>query len=419
MPAIATRVETALPGIVDRIFATGRRVFHRVRSWPWWAQVGLVWLLGRVFSLLVVLTVAHQQGPNPWSPSQPGYLDYIDGWDANWYHKIFDEGYPRDLPQHPDGDLKTNQWAFYPVLPALARLVTGVTGASWLVVAPLISTLASLGLCLLLFRLFRTRAPEPVALMAVTLFSFQPAAPILQFPYAESLGLLVLVAVLLLVIERRFLLAVPLVLLLGVTRPMAAPLALSLGLLGVGWFLRRDREPVERRDWWRLGALTVAALAATAMWPVIVGVVTGDATAYVRTEAAWHGNERVLPGELWANIGIRMFGKPLGVLAPVLFVLGLALLMATRTVRRLGAVMYLWTASYLLYTLGVIAPNGAFFRLMMPAFPLFLAASMASRSKAYRVALLVLCLVGQIVWVTWLWHWSGWDNPTGAPELNP
>lgn len=415
----------AAPQVVPAVAAWSDRAVGAVTSLParlarraWWVQVLVVWALGRVFSLALLLTVARQQGPSPWSSPRPGYLEYIDGWDAGWYHKIYDEGYPRVLPRDAGGAVDPNQWAFYPVLPGLAKLVNLVTGAPYLVVAPLISTLASLALCLLLYRLFLHRASPGAALFAVTLFSFQPAAPILQFGYAESLGLLLLVAVLLCLERERYLTAIPLVLVLAVTRPTNAPLALAMALLLVGWLLFRAVRPVPARRWTRLLVLTAVTGLATFVWPAVVGLTTGNPDGYFETEAAWHGNTRVLPGELWANIGIRLFGRPLGILAPVLFVLALALVMASRPVRRLGPVLYLWTASYAVYALAVTVPNGAAFRLLMPLFPLLLAAATVSSSRAYRVALTTLALVLQVVWAAWLWHWSG-TGLHGAVESSP
>jgi hypothetical protein len=331
--------------LTDRVFSAFGSGFRRFTGWRWWVQVFVVWGLGRLFTLLVVLTVARMQGPNPWTTARPGYLEYIDGWDAGWYHAIFDAGYPRVLPREASGALDTNAWAFFPVLPALARLVNLVTGAPWMVLGPLISLLASLGLCLLLYRLFATRVHTEVALTGVALFSFQPAAPVLQFAYAESLGMLLLVAVLLCLVHQRYWAAVPVVVLLSLTRPTNAPLALTMLLLLIGWLLLRGQRPTGRRQWLGLSVLTAVAGLSTFLWPAVMGVVTGQADAYFATEAAWHGKDRLLPGELWANIGIRLFGKPLGILAPVVFVLGLVLVMATRTARRVGPVMYLWTAS--------------------------------------------------------------------------
>lgn len=414
----AARVEASVSTAADRVLGGFVRAFAWFTARPWWQQVGVVWALGRVFSVLVVLTVARMQGENPWSPVRPGYFEYIDGWDAGWYHKIYDEGYPSPLPRDAEGHVQTNQWAFYPMLPALSRLVNLVTGVDFRYSAPIIATLASLALCLVMFRLFSTRATAPVALTAVALFSFQPAAPILQFGYGESLGMLLLVGIFLLVLKHRYYAAIPLVLVMSVTRPMAAPLALTLLLLGIGWFMRRDREPVDARRWWGLGVLTAVSGLATFVWPAVAAITTGELTAYFQTEGAWRGDEHPLPGQLWFNIGIRLFGRPFGLLAPILFGLGLIVVMATRTVRRLGALMYLWTAVYLFYLLGTIAPNGSLFRLMMPTFPLFLAASMASSSKAYRTALIVGSMIAQIVWVAWLWHWSG-VGLHGARESNP
>ena len=150
----------------------------------------VLWAVTRIFSVVTVLVVARQQGPNPWSPSKPGYFAYIDGWDAGYYSQIFASGYPSVLPRNADGIVEPNRWAFYPVFPGLARAVSAVTGLGWLHVAPLLATLASLGLALVLYRLFLVRTSPETAIFAVGLFLVQAAAPILGFGYAESLGLL-------------------------------------------------------------------------------------------------------------------------------------------------------------------------------------------------------------------------------------
>ena len=390
----------------------------QLRGWPNWLQVLAIWGLARLFSLLLLACVVRQQGPNPWSPDHPSLLQWMNGWDVGYYATIATTGYPLPLPTDASGALTTSPWAFYPLFPHTARLVMEVTGWSWLIVAPLLATVVSLPLTWLTFRLFRRHATTGTALFAVALFSFQPAAPVLGLGYAESFGLALIAGILLAVDTRRYLLAVPLVLVLGWCRPMAAPVALAVGLLWLWQLLQLRSGPGRRADLARLTALVVAAGIAMLTWPAVMALATGDWHAYFATEAAWHGSDRVVPGELWFRVARRLFGPWLGLLAPVVAVLAMVGLMASEPARRLGATLHVWTCAVLLYLVAVIVPNGAVFRLLLPTFPFALMAASISRSRAYRAALIVLVLLGQIVWVVWLWHWTG-VGPDGARETSP
>jgi hypothetical protein len=390
------------------------RWFFRQR---WWVQVLLVALVARATSILIVLVFARQQGPNPWSPASPGYLDYIDGWDAGWYRTIFTQGYPPVLPRDPTGSVQTNPWAFLPLFPYTIKLLHFLTGVSWELAAPLVSTLASLLASILLYQLFLTRAEPRVALLGVTFFSFQPAAPVLGFGYAESLSFVLLIGILLLVVRQRFLAAIPLVLLLSVCRPILAPLALTLGLLWLHRLLGRPSVE-ERRNFVGLSVLTAVSVIGMFIWPTVVDSIVGAPGSYLATEMSWHGDGRLLPGRLWATIGRRLFGPVLGLLAPVIFVAGFTVLMFTRAMRRVGPVMMVWTISYVAYLIAASAPNGSVFRLLIPTFPLMLALAFASRSRAYHTTLLALLFVGQVVWVGWLWQWTG-VGLHGALEAHP
>ncbi len=416
MPAGLLAVSDTVTSGFDRAVEAVGRVLGRVTGLRWWMQVLLLWVATRIFSVVTVLVVARQQGPNPWSASRPGYFAYIDGWDAGYYGQIFASGYPAVLPRTAEGIVQPNRWAFYPAFPGLARALSAVTGLGWIHVAPLVATLASLGLALVLYRLFLVRTSAGTALFAVGLFLVQAAAPVLGFGYAESLGLLLVAAVLLCVERRRYLSAVPLVVVASVTRPTAAPLALALGLLLVVQLVTlAPRVNAERV---RLLVLVVVSGLCVAIWPVAVALGTGDPNAYIETESAWHGGTHVLPGELWARVARRLFGDVPGLAIVVLVVLALVAVLLSRPARRLGLPMWLWTGSYLLYLIGVAVPNGSSFRFALGAFPLVLAVASTSSARATRVVLVVLGLVLQVVWVAWLWHWSG-TGSFGALEANP
>jgi hypothetical protein len=104
-----------------------------------------------------------------------------------------------------------------------------------------------------------------------------------------------------------------------------------------------------------------------------------------------------------------------GMMAPLLLVAAAAWFLCSPPVRSIGADLRLWCVCYLGYLLAFLHPQTSTFRLMLPLFPLALAAAFVSRSRAYRFCLAVMFLAGQIVWVAWLWSWSqlpgGGDYP--------
>jgi hypothetical protein len=67
-------------------------------------------------------------------------------------------------------------------------------------------------------------------------------------------------------------------------------------------------------------------------------------------------------------------------------------------VRRVGVEVRLWCASYLVYLLAVFFPQSSIFRLLFPLSPLWGAVAVP-RSRAWRVGVLVCCLVGQWWWI--------------------
>ncbi|MER5766141.1 hypothetical protein ABT107_43790, partial [Streptomyces sp. NPDC002082] len=263
-----------------------------------------------------------------------------------------------------------------------------------------------------------------------------PVAPVLQVPYAESLNLLLLGAALLLVMERRYLWAMPVVVLMCLSRPTGVPFAVMLGLLLLFRFWQRftaqglttqgptaQTPTAETRDGaavpsttelWSLGGLTAVGGIGALLWPAIAWAATGDLGAYTKTETAWRGDDLV-PFKPWFDAGIMLFGPTLGVLAPFAFVAAFTLMMMSRPVVALGTELRLWCCCYMGYLLVFLHPQTSTFRMLLPLFPLALSAALLSRSRAYRGAVVVMFVLLQIVWIVWLWAWAqlpgGGDYP--------
>ncbi len=268
-----------------------------------------------------------------------------------------------------------------------------------------------------------------------------PVAPVLQVPYAESLNLLLIGAALLLVMERRYLWAMPVVVLMCLSRPTGVPFAVMTGLL----FLYRAWQRVTSKrhaaqgsstegiatgsptmedpgagpvhsnpQLWSLAGLTAVSGIGALLWPAIAWAATGDPGAYTKTETAWRGGDLV-PFKPWFDTGIMLFGPTLGVLAPFVFVAAFTLLMMSRPVVALGTELRLWCCCYMGYLLVFLQPQTSTFRMLLPLFPLALSAALISRSRAYRGAVVVMFVLLQIVWIVWLWAWAplpgGGDYP--------
>jgi hypothetical protein len=372
----------------------------------WWWQVGLIWAASRLYSLALVLTSLHNQPEVPFIAGKLSFLGYSSIWDAVYYEQIHDNGYPVELPRDQSGQVQGSVWAFLPVYPFLVRALTSLTGASWPVGALVVSLTASLGFVLLTYQLFRTRQDRGTSLVAVAVVSFTTAATVYSFAYAESLALLGLAAVLLLLTRGHYLIAAPLVVLVGLTRPMGVPLAvmcvLVAGLVVAGH--RRAGESIRPGRLASLTVLVVAGLVAAGLWPAIAAAVTGVPNAYVISEAGWHGNIVFAPFQAFAVSFMAMFGVSVGVVVLCLAVIMLCLLFLSRPVRELGAVQWAWAGCWIGYLAAMVPLDTTWPRMLLAGFPLALAAVSLSRSRAYRTLLLLAAAISQAVWVFVLWY---------------
>ncbi|WP_346959633.1 hypothetical protein [uncultured Arthrobacter sp.] len=418
----------------SRITAAGT---HAAR-WPWWLQVGGLYLAARLVSACIFMAAALQQGVNPWFPAKPDYWNFINIWDARWYGEALRNGYPTELPTDDAGNVQENAWAFYPLFPLLGRSLTGLTGIAPAASLTVIAMLSGLAASLVVYCLFRLKATHRTAHWGALFFSTFPVAAVLQVPYAESLNLLLLAGALLLVVRRRYLGAIPVVLLMCLSRPTGVPFAAMAGVLFlyhvyphlVARFRARPAGDVQHgqpghygtpagerhspRELWSLAGLAAASGVGALLWPAIAWVLTGDLQAYTKTETVWRGHDLV-PFKPWFDTGVQLFGPVLGLLAPFVFVAVFVLLMMSRPVAALGTELRLWCVCYVGYLLVFLHPQTSTFRMLLPLFPLALSAALVSRSRAYRGTVIIMFFLLQIVWVVWLWAWAqlpgGGDYP--------
>lgn len=386
-----------------------------LRPWHrhWVLAVLAVFAASRVVSTAILLLYARAQPANGWTDAAPGYFEFANLWDGHWYERIADSGYPERLPRSEDGHVTENAWAFMPVYPLVVRALMLLTGFEWPVAAVTVSVLAGAGAALVFFVLMRQVLGDPGrALFAVALLCFGVVSPLFQVAYAESLHLLLLFTALVLVVRRRYLVLLPIVVLMAFTRPTGLPFALFLALHVAYRWWRRRQERFDRGEVAASVLATVVSGACALAWPAIAWAVTGSLTAYTDTELAWRapyiGWQPLVPFTAWVQGANWWLGEPLGVIVLAVVLLAFVGVMVSPWVRRLGTDLRLWMASYVLYLLAVFFPQSSTMRLLLPAVPL-VGALAIPRSRVWRIALLTLVTVAQVGWVHLVWWIDGAD----------
>ncbi|MFC7789998.1 hypothetical protein ACU045_13565 [Microbacterium sp. MAHUQ-60] len=390
--------------MAHRLLTSGARHWARL---PVVGRIAIIYVLARLVTTGFLLSAAHRSSPGSRFGPAPGLQDFVVGWDGQWYWWVAVNGYPSALPLTASGDVAENAWAFMPVYAYLSQWV-GI--GDWAAGALLVSLTAGFLACLVLHRLLRKRIGSAAAMWAVAFFASGPLAALFQVGYAEALFVLLLLIALDLVAGRRYrglYLVLPL---MGFTRPGILAFALFLALHGIVRWVRRDKEALPTVQIVHIVALGLLSATVGFSWQIIASVVTGDPTAYLRTELAWRRNwlpdasADFIPFEGFvrgAEFWVGQAGLP-GWSGWILFaalVAGAAwMLLRSRAVRRLGSDIRLWSASYLLYLLAVFFPQSSTLRLLMPLTPLW-GALAVPRARGYRWGMLGLCLLAQWLWI--------------------
>ncbi|ADG73908.1 putative integral membrane protein [Cellulomonas flavigena DSM 20109] len=396
--------------------------WRRVAAWPWWVHVLLVWAASRVLVAGAFLWTSTVQEATHWASANPSYLQFVGlFYDAGWYQQIAEGAYPAELPRDDQGLVQQNAWAFFPLFPALVRVVMQLTGGTWVVVAPLVATALGGAAMLVVHECVRYGAPRAVAarpglpLASVALVCAFPTAAVLQVAYTEAAALLLIATSLLLLVRRQYAWAVLAILALGLTRAVALPMAVVVVVhAGARWWrARRGEDTFGPREAAGLAGVAAAAGLSGVAWPAICGWVTGVPDGYLQTQEAWRGVREVTPFHGWTYVPQFWLGE-WGV--PAMFA-GFALVAAVLVVPaawRLGPELHAWSAAYLLYIVAVIEPGSSLARFLLLAFPLAAATVGVVRRPTWARrlwfgAILLLMLGLQVLWVRQMWEF----NPHG------
>jgi hypothetical protein len=385
----------------------------RYRLTPWWARVLVIFAASRVVSTIILLVFANLQLANYWTGAHPDYFSFAQIWDGTWYRTVSQFGYPSVLPHTADGHVDQNAWAFLPLYPMLCAALVALTGLPFGVVGVFVSVAFAGAAALVFYRLLEPQLGASSALFSVVLFCFAPLSPIFQVDYAEAMQVFFLMLALLYLQRRRYWTMLPFVALMSFTRPSGLAFALALGLHVIYRWVQRAKDPFPVRE--RVAAVLAAGASAVLgyAWPAIAGIVTGYPNAYTDTELSWRapyvGWTGLVPFTPWVQGAFWWIpSHGFAILLLVIVVAGFVFGMFTPAVKRIGVDLRLWVVSWALYLLAVFFPQSSVFRLLIPAFPL-LGALAVPRSRAYRIGIVGVFVIGQIGWV-FIAYWSnGYD----------
>lgn len=380
-----------------------------------------IFVASRVVTTAIFLIVASLQHTSDRTGEHPGFIEFANIWDGQWYWSINGSGYPSEIPRTDDGYAQENAWAFMPAYPLLLRLLT-VWGVPFPVVAPFVSMVFAAAAALVFFRLMSRFLPTGSAYFATALFLFAPLSTILQVSYAESMHLFLLFTALLLLVDRRYALLAPVVVVMALTRPSGLAFALLLLLHLVHRFATRARDPFPWRERIEVVVVGVVSAISGVAWLLIAWAVTGEFSAYTDTEFAWRrgfGIEgELIPFTPWVQAAEFWFenwwqlpepwGLVLGIVAVISLVGGFVGFLLSPWARRLGPDIRSWLIAYALYLLAVFFPQSSVFRLLVPLAPA-LGALAVPRSRYWRIGLLVAGVVGQLVWTYGVWRADVYD----------
>ncbi|WP_419249567.1 glycosyltransferase family 39 protein [Streptomyces griseorubiginosus] len=315
-------------------------------------------------------------GARPW--------DVLATWDGWWYQQIAEHGYHPQLVPVPGATglitLEGNSAAFFPLYPALMRLVSELTGLGPYGAGLLVSILASFAAALGIYAVAERFGGRRAGLAAAGLWAVWPGSGVEWAVYSDSLYVALAVWACHAVMSRRWLTAGLLTCAAGLNRPTAVALIAAVVVAALLALHRREdgiRRPIAAM------ALAPLGLLAYLGW---VGHRMGDYTGYFRLQSGawaheWDFGRQTLDVLTSVPVGRSdyLFAWPFADMIGVGVVL-LALVLLPLLFRiRPPAVLTVHTVLTLVLVLGSQQIFGNVSRYLLPLFPLFVPAALALR----------------------------------------
>ncbi len=187
----------------------------------WRAVLQLIALLS-LDRLQSVPDIAYQfYNPNPWINNLPSWLMPFAKWDSGWYLSIAEKGY-----YYIAG--AASNVVFFPLYPLLMKIISWLIGNQTLLAGIIISHLALFGALYFFYKLARLDLSEQTSWRALFYLLLFPTSFYLISVYTEALFLFLAILAFYLARQYKWWLAGLVGLLLSLTKPWGAAIALPL-----------------------------------------------------------------------------------------------------------------------------------------------------------------------------------------------
>ena len=339
----------------------------------------------------------------------PRWYRYLLHWDAGWYLKIAREGY-----SYNGNDLTQQPVVFYPLYPALSKIVASAFGISEAAALLTVSNISILLAALLFFKLVKDEYGHEIGFLATAALCLFPTSLFFSAGYTESLSLLLIATFFLLLKKGHFL---PASIAAGcVMATRSTGIILCLPLLFEIW---RQRRHDLRRAIPLAGACVVLATSGLWLYMTYLWAAFGRPLAFTTDTRAWGVGTAVGP-ELFRAVTLQpfrhlidiwTFGPDPNTLSPWIFLLSLSLIIYFR--KRLTTPLLVYALGVLLlpyFTLSGSVGFVSFTRYVLLAFPLFIIAGRIFQERVWLgVSVIGLSAAMLFMYTAFYaqWYWAG------------
>jgi hypothetical protein len=312
--------------------------------------------------------------------------ELLTKWDGRWYAGIAENGYGI-VREHPDGRLLSD-YAFYPMLPFLERLLHATAGVDPARAGVLVSLVAAPLAAWGVYRVVEGVTDRRTACTVVVMWACLPVSAVQSLAYTESLFTALAAWALHGAHRERWAVASGLAVAAALTRPtgVAVTAAVVCAAAAAWWAGRRRGAAV---------FTVVACLAGTVAYPSWVAWRLGSPWAYFEVTAGW-GNS--FDGGVgfagWVGALLTQASSLAAGLAVLAGLCGLgALLWAVRRDPRIPAHLLVYAVVLVVLAVGMSGYFGSKPRYLLPAFVLLVpVAGLLTRAGTTRRTVLVLAL---------------------------